>query len=75
VAENVFLGRQPKRNGSIDWKKMTEETRKILSGLNVKIDPRAKIRNLGVAQQQMVEIAKTLSLNSELLSWMSRPPH
>ncbi len=67
VAENVFLGRQPKRNGSIDWKKMTEETRKILSGLNVKIDPRAKIRNLGVAQQQMVEIAKTLSLNSEII--------
>lgn len=67
VAENVFLGRQPKRNGVIDWKKMNRDTVAILDSLNVKIDPRAKIKTLGVAQQQMVEIAKTLSLNSEII--------
>lgn len=67
VAQNIFLGRFPMRWGLLDHTKMHAESRKLLSGLNMDIDTNAKVVNLGVAQQQMVEVAKALSLNSRIL--------
>jgi ribose transport system ATP-binding protein len=67
VAENIFLGRQPRRFGVVDRRKMQEEARKLLERMKVLVDPSALISNLGVAQKQMVEIAKALSLNARIL--------
>jgi len=67
VAENIFLGRLPKKNSRIDWPGMKRKAVVILDELKIKIDPDALVMNLSVAQQQMIEIAKALSLESELL--------
>jgi ribose transport system ATP-binding protein len=67
VAENIFLGRQPWRFGFVDHRKMREEARKLLDRMKVLVDPDALVSNLGVAQRQMVEIAKALSLNARIL--------
>lgn len=68
IAENIFLGREPlKGNGLIDWKKMYKDTEELLKRLNLNLDPRVKVKNLGIAQQQMIEIAKALSFRSELI--------
>jgi len=67
VAENIFLGRQPRRFGFVDRWKMREEARKLLDRMKVLVDPDALVSNLGVAQRQMVEIAKALSLNARIL--------
>jgi ribose transport system ATP-binding protein len=67
VAENVFLGRQPRRLGLVDRRKMRQEARKLLERIKVRVDPDAPISALGVAQRQMVEIAKALSLEARIL--------
>jgi ribose transport system ATP-binding protein len=67
VAENIFLGRQPRRFRFVDRRKMREEARKLLDRMKVLVDPDALVSNLGVAQRQMVEIAKALSLNARIL--------
>ncbi len=61
AAENVFLGREPRRApGIIDARRMREQTEGILASLGVRIDPGHAVRDLGIAQQQMVEVAKAL---------------
>jgi ribose transport system ATP-binding protein len=70
IAENVWLGRQPMRNASlglVDWKESNRRTKLLLAELNLDLDPRRPVAGLGVAQQQMVEIAKALSLDAKLL--------
>ncbi|TYP53339.1 sugar ABC transporter ATP-binding protein [Thermosediminibacter litoriperuensis] len=68
IAENIFLGREPLNgNGLIDWKNMYKNTEELLKRLNLNLDPRVKVKNLGIAQQQMIEIAKALSFKSELI--------
>jgi ribose transport system ATP-binding protein len=67
TAENIFLGRQPRRFGFVEHRKMGEDARKLLERMKVRVDPAALISNLGVAQRQMVEIAKALSLNARIL--------
>lgn len=68
VAENVFAARQPVRKGSwINWKKMYQETEEILKSLDIDVDPKAMVSSLSPAVQQMVEIAKALSLTPQLL--------
>jgi ribose transport system ATP-binding protein len=69
VAQNIFIGREPRRNPKfiLDDKAINEQTREVLSRLNLTFDPRTKVADLTVAKQQMVEIAKALSLNSEVL--------
>src|SRR5215204_2910310 len=67
VAENVFLGRQPRRLGLVDRRKIREEARKLLDRMKVLVDPDALVSNLGVAQRQMVEITKALSLDARIL--------
>jgi ribose transport system ATP-binding protein len=68
VAENIFLGREYTNSiGFIHSKKIFKEAKKILDELNVDVDPDALVSTLGTAQQQMVEIARALSLNSKIL--------
>ena len=68
VAENIFLGREPIwAGGFINWKKMYQDVEDLLKPFNVDIDPKAKIHNIGPAYQQVVEIAKALSLKSDII--------
>lgn len=67
VAENIFLGKFPTKNGLLDWKKIYKDTQDILDSLHLNINPKTKINNLSVAQMQMVEIAKCLSVNSKVI--------
>jgi rhamnose transport system ATP-binding protein len=67
IAENIFVGRQPTRAGRVDWQQMYAAARTLLQQLGVTLDPRTKARELSVAQQQMVEIARSLSLNARVL--------
>ncbi|EGY76270.1 ribose ABC superfamily ATP binding cassette transporter RbsA, partial [Peptoniphilus indolicus ATCC 29427] len=67
VAENIFLGREPKNGIFIDKKKMYSEAKEILNKLGVNISEREYISNLSIASQQMVEIAKALSVNARII--------
>lgn len=67
VAENIFLDRQPKKNGLIDWRGMNDAAEKMLQSIDMIIPPKAMISSLSVAQRQMVEIAKAISLNARLV--------
>lgn len=68
VAENIFVGCQPvTMGGQIDWHKLYTEAGKLLHSLGVDLDLRQKARNLSIAQQQMVEIARAFSLNARIL--------
>jgi ribose transport system ATP-binding protein len=67
VAENIFLGRQPRRFGLVDRRKMRSEAQKLLERMKVRVNPDAAVSTLGVAQRQMVEIAKALSLDARIL--------
>jgi len=68
VAENVFAGRHP-RSGlhTVDWAAMREESTRILSELGVDFGPDTPVRGLGVADRQLLEIAKALSSSARLL--------
>lgn len=69
VAENIFLGREPSI-GSFGWvneKKMIEETRVLFEKLNIDINPTTKMKDLSIANMQMVEIATAVSYNSDLI--------
>ncbi len=68
VAENVFMGRQPRdRTGRVDWRTMYREVERLLGTLGVRIGVRTPVKALSVADQQLVEIAKALSLNARVL--------
>jgi ribose transport system ATP-binding protein len=67
VAENIFLGRQPRRFGIVDRRKMRDEAHELLERIKVRVDSHAPVSTLGVAQRQMVEIAKALSLDARIL--------
>jgi ABC-type sugar transport system ATPase subunit len=67
VQENIFLGNEPHHFGVINWDEMYDRTVQLLDQLDLCIDPEEKIGNLGVGQQQLIEIAKALSKNAKLL--------
>jgi ribose transport system ATP-binding protein len=68
AAENICLGNEPtKRGGQIDWRVAYTNARQILSGMGAHIDVDTPIQNMKVAHQQMVAIAKALSMNSKIL--------
>ncbi|CAN5839562.1 sugar ABC transporter ATP-binding protein [soil metagenome] len=67
VEENIFIGREPNNAGFVQRRTLRTEAQAILDQLGVDLDPRAIVRNLSVAQQQMVEIAKALSLNAKIV--------
>jgi len=67
VAENIFLGREPRRFGIINWEELYSRAQKLLDDLHLTIDPLSPVRNLGIGQQQLVEIAKALSQDARIV--------
>lgn len=67
VAENIFYGREIKKGPILDIKKMCQETDIILKELGVRIDPKTRVKDLSVAYQQIVEIAKSVSREVKVL--------
>ena len=67
VAENIFLGRMPKKGGVIDWKKANEEASRLLNKMGVNINPREVVSRLSMWQCQVVEITKAMSFNPKVL--------
>ncbi len=67
VAENIFLGSEPRRGPFIDWNRVHLDARALLDRFQVNIDPAARCSQLGVGQKQLVEIVKALAKNSRIL--------
>jgi putative multiple sugar transport system ATP-binding protein len=67
IAENIFLGNEHARYGIIDWNANETRTRALLSKVGLNEDPQTLITNIGVGKQQLVEIAKALSKEVQLL--------
>ena len=67
IEENIFIGREPNRAGFVDRSQLRESAMQFLSQVGVDLDPRDMVRDLSVAQQQMVEIAKALSYNARIV--------
>jgi rhamnose transport system ATP-binding protein len=72
IAENIFIGRQPRLAGGlvgafVGWRKLYRDADELLASLGVHLNVRTRARNLSVAQQQMVEIARALSVNARIL--------
>ncbi|MSY99259.1 MAG: ATP-binding cassette domain-containing protein [Actinobacteria bacterium] len=67
LAENVFIGRQPMKGVAIDWHAAQTEAARLFSELGVPLDPKRLARGLSIADQQVVEIAKALSMNANII--------
>jgi inositol transport system ATP-binding protein len=67
VAENVFIGREPGSRLFISYRQMEEQTSALCRRIGLERSPRALVRDLSVAEQQMVEIARALSMKSRLI--------
>lgn len=67
AAANIFLGREPGRWGFLDRRAAEKEAARLLSELGVSVDPARPVRELGIAHQQMVEVAKALSEEGRIL--------
>lgn len=68
IGENIFLGREPvNRFKKIDWKRLYAASYKLLKRLGVEKDPMELVSNLSIGEQQMVEIAKALSLDAKII--------
>ena len=67
IAENVFIGREPGSKLFVNWRRMASETREITRRIGLDINPMTTVRDLSVAEQQMVEIARALSMKSRLI--------
>ncbi|PAA97080.1 sugar ABC transporter ATP-binding protein [Serratia fonticola] len=73
VAENIWLGREPRSLGFVDFKTMNQQTAALLQDLHFALSPTEKMRNLSVAEQQLVEIAKALSHSDADIIIMDEP--
>lgn len=67
VAENIFIGREIKKNGMIDWKAINARTKKLLKRLNIEIDVTQILGQYSVAVQQMVAIARAIDVDAKVL--------
>ncbi|MCA9903527.1 MAG: sugar ABC transporter ATP-binding protein [Anaerolineae bacterium] len=67
IAENVFIGREPRRGIFLSWSQLAEQTKALTDRLGIPLDPMKLVRDLSVAEQQMVEIARALSMKSRLI--------
>jgi inositol transport system ATP-binding protein len=69
IAENIFLGKEPTLKGGswIDSKKVNQETIKLLRGIGMNLDPKRLLKDLSIAERQMVEIAKALSYDAKII--------
>lgn len=67
ICENIFLGNEKVRRGFINWDESYVETQKVLKEVRLNLNPLIKVANLGIGQQQLVEIAKAIAKNAEIL--------
>ena len=70
IAQNIYLGREPLKNPytrQIDEKKMREDSKALLARLGVELSPDTMVKDLSIAQQQMVEVVKALSVETKVL--------
>lgn len=67
IAENIFLGREPRRFGIIDSSALSSQARILLGELHLNLDPYVPVGHLGIGQQHLVEIAKALSREARIL--------
>ena len=67
VAENIFYGRLPAIRGRVKWRELYKESEKIMAKLGLNVSPKTKLQYLSIAQQQLVEIAKALSLGAKII--------
>lgn len=69
IAENIFMGRHPidARSRRIQWKALYREVRELLGRVGLDLDPQERLRGLSVADQQLIEVAKALSLNARVM--------
>ena len=67
VAENFFLGELPRKGGFIEWGKINKITAETLRDLNINVNPKSKVKDLTVGQQEMVTIAKIVHQNAKVI--------
>jgi ABC-type sugar transport system ATPase subunit len=67
IAENIFLGREPRRFGIIQWEALHSAAQKVLDELHLDLRPETPVGHLGIGQQHLVEIAKALSRDARIL--------
>ncbi len=67
IAENIFIGREPGSKLFVSWRRLAAETKAIAERIGLKRDPMTPVRDLSVAEQQLVEIARALSMRSRLI--------
>lgn len=67
VAENLFIGREPKKAGMIDWKTMNKKSRELLESLDIEIDVTQALENYSLALQQMIAIARAVDMSAKVL--------
>lgn len=67
VAENIFLGREPRRFGFIDWRRMNADASALVKRLGLEIDPRGRLGDLNIALRQMVAIARGVSFGAKVV--------
>ncbi len=67
IAENVFIGREPGSKLFVSWRRLAEETKAITDRIGLRRDPMTLVRDLSVAEQQLVEITRALSMRSRLI--------
>jgi ABC-type sugar transport system ATPase subunit len=67
VGENVFLGRHPRNRFGVAWDEIHERTRQLLEAMGHTLDPTRPVKELGVAEQQLVEIARALAMDARLI--------
>ena len=67
VAENIMIGREPRRLGLIDWRRMRRHTREVLKKLNLDIDPSSLVSAHSIAVQQLIAIARAIDVEAPVL--------
>lgn len=67
VAENIFIGREPKKIGMIDWKTMNKKSKILLENLDINIDATMSLENYSIAIQQMIAIARAVDMSAKVL--------
>lgn len=67
VAQNIYIGREPRKGPFLDERALNREAQRLLDGLGITLDAKQVVGDLTVAKQQMVEIAKALSFNARVL--------
>ena len=67
IGENIFLGREPKKGLRIDFNKLYKDSDQLLKKLNISTSSKELVQNLSIGEQQMIEIAKALSLDAKII--------